>query len=148
MGPHTTNRPTDEDGVRVVCHLSSMNPHIKKPAATPAPEKTFVKELLEKDFDAEVLKSPEPVAVDFYSADSAPCATLAPRYGAVAEKFEGKIRFFKILRANNDGLAKQLNVSASPTLLFFKGGKELGPRLAGDDIKRTELKASVEALLK
>ena len=114
----------------------------------PVKEKLFVKELVEKDYDAEVLKAPEPVALDFYSADSAPCATLAPRYGAVAEKFDGKIRFFKILRGANEALAKQLNVTASPTLLFFKNGKELGERLSGDDIKRTSLKASVEALLK
>ena len=114
----------------------------------PVKEKLFVKELVEKDYDAEVLKAPEPVALDFYSADSAPCAALAPRFGAVAEKFDGKIRFFKILRASNEALAKQLNVTASPTLLFFKGGKELGERLTGDDIKRTALKASVEALLK
>ena len=119
-----------------------------KVAPEPVKEKLFVKELLEKDYDAEVLKSAEPVAVDFYSADSAPCATLAPRYGAVAEKFDGKIRFFKILRGNNEALAKTLNVTASPTLLFFKNGKELGERLTGDDIKRTSLKASVEALLK
>jgi thiol-disulfide isomerase/thioredoxin len=124
-----------------------MNPHIKKPAAPAVPEKTFVKELLEKDFDAEVLKSTEPVALDFYSADSAPCATLAPRYGAVAEKFDGKIRFFKMLRGTNETLAKKLSVTASPTLLFFKNGKELGERLTGDDIKRTALKASVEALI-
>jgi thiol-disulfide isomerase/thioredoxin len=119
-----------------------------KVAPEPVKEKLFVKELLEKDYDAEVLKSAEPVALDFYSADSAPCATLAPRYGAVAEKFDGKIRFFKILRGNNEALAKTLNVTASPTLLFFKNGKELGERLSGDDIKRTSLKASVEALLK
>ena len=119
-----------------------------KVAPEPVKEKLFVKELLEKDYDAEVLKSAEPVAVDFYSADSAPCATLAPRYGAVAEKFDGKIRFFKILRGNNEALAKTLNVTSSPTLLFFKNGKELGERLTGDDIKRTSLKASVEALLK
>ena len=119
-----------------------------KVAPEPVKEKLFVKELLEKDFEAEVLKSTEPVALDFYSADSAPCATLAPRYGAVAEKFDGKIRFFKILRGNNEALAKKLNVTTSPTLLFFKSGKELGERLTGDDIKRTSLKASVEALLK
>ena len=120
----------------------------KAAAAEPVKEKQAVKQLVEKDYDAEVLNAPEPVVVDFYSADSAPCAALAPRFGAVAEKFEGKIRFFKILRGENDALAKKLNVTASPTLIFFKSGKEMGERLSGDDIKRTSLKASVEALLK
>ncbi len=122
--------------------------NVKTAPAEPVKEKQTVKELTEKDYEAEVLKATQPVALDFYSADSAPCAALAPRFGAVAEKFEGKIRFFKILRGSNDALAKTLNVTASPTLLFFKDGKELGERLSGDDIKRTSLKASVEALLK
>ena len=120
----------------------------KAAAVEPVKEKQAVKQLVEKDYDAEVLNAPEPVVVDFYSADSAPCAALAPRFGAVAEKFEGKIRFFKILRGENDALAKKLNVTCSPTLIFFKSGKEMGERLSGDDIKRTSLKASVEALLK
>jgi thioredoxin-like negative regulator of GroEL len=119
-----------------------------KAAAPEVKEKQSVKELLEKDYEAEVLKATQPVALDFYSTDSAPCAALSPRFGAVAEKFEGKIRFFKILRSANETLAKSLNVTASPTLLFFKDGKELGERLSGVDIKRTSLKASVEALLK
>ena len=116
--------------------------------AEPVKEKQSVKELVEKDYEVEVMKATEPVALDFYSADSAPCAALAPRFGAVAEKFEGKIRFYKILRTGNPALASKLNVTASPTLIFFKNGKEMGERLTGDDIKRTALKASVEALLK
>lgn len=119
-----------------------------KAPVEPVKETQAVKQLVEKDYEAEVLKATEPVVLDFYSADSAPCAALAPRFGAVAEKFVGKIRFYKILRGENDALAKTLNVTASPTLIFFKSGKELGERLTGDDIKRTSLKASVEALLK
>ena len=124
-----------------------MNPKTAAAPVEPVKEKQTVKELVEKDYDAEVLKATEPVALDFYSADSAPCAALAPRFGAVAEKFEGKIRFYKILRGSNETLAKTLNVTVSPTLIFFKNGKELGERLTGDDIKRTAVKASVEALL-
>ena len=119
-----------------------------KAAVAAAPPPPAVLPLVEKDYDAQVLNATEPVVLDFYSADSAPCAALAPRYGAVAEKFVGKIRFFKVLRGENDALAKKLNVTASPTLIFFKAGKEMGERLSGDDIKRTALKASVEALLK
>ena len=111
-------------------------------------EKQNVTELVEKDYETEVLKASLPVVVDFYSVESAPCTALAPRYVAVADKFEGKIRFVKISRQANPGLAEKLKVTTSPTLVFFKGGKECGERLFGDDIKRTALKAQVEALLK
>jgi thioredoxin 1 len=109
-----------------------------------------VKELVEKDYTVAVLESTLPVVLDFYSpdSDSAACKALAPRFGAVAEKFEGRIQFIKILRQNNPGLSEKLGVTTSPTLIFFKGGTESGQRLTGDDIKRTDLKAQVEALLK
>lgn len=120
----------------------------KPPAVVAAPPPPAVLPLAEKDYDAQVLNAAEPVVLDFFSADSKPCTELAPRFGAVAEKFVGKIKFFRVARAENDALAKKLNVTVSPTLLFFKAGKELGDRLSGDDIKRTAIKASVEALLK
>ena len=107
-------------------------------AATAAPqEKVFVVELAEKDYEAEVLKSTVPVVLDFYSNESEHCKALAPRFGAVAEKFDGKLRFMKIMRQGNSALSEKLGVSLSPTVLFFKGGKEFGDRLSGADIKRT-----------
>ena len=122
--------------------MSESNP-------TEAPQESqHVKELIEKNYEVEVLQAPLPVVVDFYSDANAPCTALAPRYAAVAGKFEGKIQFLKIRRLGNEGLCQKLGVTSSPTLVFFKGGKELGERLTGDDIKRTALKGQVEALLK
>lgn len=117
---------------------------------TPAqePEVTYAKELLEKDYEASVLKSALPVVVDFYTADAEPDKTLAPRFGAVAEKFNGKVVFFKVLRQGNLPLAEKLKVTETPTLVFFKSGVEFGERLKGPAILRTALKAQVEALLK
>src|SRR6266545_3886775 len=106
-----------------------------------------VKEIAEKDYETEVLGAPLPVVLDFYGTDSKACEALAPRYAAVAEKFAGKVRFLKVLRQANAELAAKLGVTAAPTLVFFKNGKELGERLSGDEILRTALKARVEALL-
>jgi len=107
-----------------------------------------VKELGEKGYEAEVVEAPQPVVLDFYATDSAPCDALAPRYAAVAGKFSGKVRFLKASRKGHPELAARLGVTVAPTLLFFKNGQELGERLSGEDIQRTALKARVEALLK
>jgi thioredoxin-like negative regulator of GroEL len=123
-----------------------------KPSDTRDPKESetaavHVKELGEKDFEKEVVAAPLPVVLDFYGTDSKPCEALAPRYAAVAEKFAGKVLFLKVLRQQNLELAAKLGVTAAPTVVFFKGGKELGERLSGDEIQRTALKARVEALL-
>ena len=110
-------------------------------------EALHVKEIAEKDYETEVVGAALPVVLDFYGTDSKACEALAPRFAAVAEKFTGKVRFLKVLRSANAQLATKLGVTASPTLVFLQGGKEKGERLSGEDIKRTELKARVEAML-
>lgn len=109
-------------------------------------EALHVKEIAETDYEAAVCGADLPVVLDFYSANNKPCEDLAPRFAAVAAKFAGKVRFMKILRKDGD-LSAKLGVTASPTLVFFKAGKESGERLSGDEIKRTALKSGVEALL-
>jgi thioredoxin-like negative regulator of GroEL len=122
---------------------------VVKPPREPSVETPSeqVHELAEKDYETEVGAAALPVVLDFYAAGSKACEALAPRYAAVAEKFAGKVRFLKVLRAGNPALAARLAVTVDPTVVFFKNGKELGERLTGDDILRTALKARVEALL-
>jgi thiol-disulfide isomerase/thioredoxin len=107
-----------------------------------------VKEIAEADFDREVLGAGQPVVLDFFSTECPPCEALAPKFEAVAEQYAGKVRFLKVFRQGNRELAQKLGVTGSPTLIFFdRGGQERGDRLGGEDIKRTAIKAQVEALL-
>jgi len=117
------------------------DPEVKAVAAL------HVKEIAEEDYEAEVVKSALPVALHFYGAESKACETLSPRFAAVAQKFSGKVRFLKVLRDASAPLASKLGVTASPTVLFLSAGKETAERLTGDEIKRTDLKGRVEALL-
>jgi thiol-disulfide isomerase/thioredoxin len=105
-----------------------------------------VTEIQASDYEREVMAAATPVVLDFFSTECPPCEALAPKYEAVADQFVGRVRFLKIFRQGNRELATRLGVSGSPTLLFFKGGQEQGQRLTGE-IKRSELKAAVEALL-
>lgn len=105
-----------------------------------------VKEIQANDYEHEVLGAAIPVVVDFFSTECPPCEALAPKYEAVADQFAGRVAFLKIFRQGSRELATKLNVTGSPTLLFFKNGQEQGQRLTGE-IKRSEIKSAVEALL-
>ena len=98
------------------------------------------------EYEAEVLRSPVPVLLDFFSTECAPCEALAPKYEAVAAKYAGKVRFLKIFRQGNRELASRLGVSSSPTVIAYRGGQESGPRLV-TDIKRSELEQAVAGLV-
>jgi thiol-disulfide isomerase/thioredoxin len=98
-------------------------------------------------YEAEVVRSDLPVVLDFYSTECPPCEALAPKFESVAEAYAGKARFLKVFRQGNRELAQKLGVTGSPTLVFFKGGAEVGERMSGEEIKKTAIKAQVEALL-
>ncbi len=104
-----------------------------------------VREIVETEYEDE-LGGVLPIVLEFYGTESKACEALAPRFAAVAERFAGKVRFLKALREANPKLAATLGVSASPTVIFLARGEEVGARLVGE-IKRTELKARVEAML-
>ena len=104
-----------------------------------------IKVIESQQFETEVLASPVPVVVDFFSTECPPCEALAPKFEALADKYGDKVRFLKIFRQGSRELADKLGVSSSPTLIFFKGGKEQGERLTGD-IQRSAIKSALETL--
>jgi len=106
----------------------------------------FVREIDHSQYQEQVLDSPQPVVVDFFSTECPPCEALAPKFDAIADQFGEQVRFVKVFRQGNRDLSTQLGITGSPTLLFFRNGAEVGERLTGE-IKRSELKKTVEAML-
>ena len=99
-----------------------------------------------EEFNATVLESDIPVIVDFFSDDCAPCEVLAPIFEKMAEKYDGHIKFVKMHRQENREFAQSLNVSGSPTVLFFKDGKEVGNRLSGF-MNKPQVRHAIEDIL-
>lgn len=98
------------------------------------------------EFESVVLQSSIPVIVDFYSEDCAPCEVLAPIYEKMVDKYGEYIKFVKILRQTNRDFAKSINVSSSPTVLFYKDGKEVGIRLNGF-MNKPQVRIAIEEIL-
>ena len=99
-----------------------------------------------EDFEKVVINSDLPVIVDFYSEDCAPCEVLAPIYEKMADKYGKHIKFVKIFRQGNREFAKSLNVSSSPTVLFYKNGIEIGTRLTGF-LNKPQVRIAIENIL-
>lgn len=104
-----------------------------------------IKEIQSEDFEQEVLKKKRAV-VDFYSTECPPCEALASKYEGLSELYGDDIQFVKIYRQENRDLASQLDVSGSPTVLFYQNGELVGDRLTGG-IKRSDLMRNLDALL-
>ncbi|MGD9789246.1 MAG: thioredoxin [Phycisphaerales bacterium] len=82
-----------------------------------------VKEFTDANFDAEVLKSSNPVLVDFWAEWCMPCRNLAPVIDAVADDFAGKAKVGKVDTDANQAIAVKYGITAIPTVIVFKGGQ-------------------------
>ena len=74
-------------------------------------------------FADEVLKSGEPVVVDFHAQWCGPCKAMAPALEQIAKELAGKVKVVKVDVDENPAVTGKYGIRAMPTLLVFKGGE-------------------------
>ena len=75
------------------------------------------------NFDAEVLKSDQPVVIDFWAAWCGPCRMIAPIIEELSDEFDSKAKIGKLDVDENQQTAIKYGVRSIPTVLFVKDGE-------------------------
>ena len=100
-----------------------------------------VQKISGSDFEAEVLKHPKRVLVDFYADWCFPCRALAPRLEQFANEHAEEIKVVKIDSDADEELYNQFGVRTIPTLIAFENGQEVARAV------NPQSKAALEGLL-
>ena len=90
--------------------------------------------ITDADFKAEVLDSETPVLVDFWAEWCGPCRMIAPTVEQIAAENEGTLKVGKLDIDSNKETPMTFGVFSIPTIILFKGGKEI-ERLVGNQPK-------------
>lgn len=76
-------------------------------------------------FDRHVLKGSLPVLVDFWAEWCGPCKAMAPAFAQAASLLEPRMRLLKLDTEAVPQIAARYRIQSIPTLILFKGGREV-----------------------
>ncbi|MDA4125815.1 MAG: thioredoxin [Thaumarchaeota archaeon] len=97
-------------------------------------------------FQEEVVRSSQPVVVDFYADWCGPCKVIEPVIHKLSEEYQGRVKFVKIDTDANQELAMQFGIMSIPTVMFFSKGKVEDIVIGA--VPSAVLKSKVDALTK
>lgn len=73
-------------------------------------------------FDTDILKSEQPVLLDFWAEWCGPCKMIAPILDQIAEEYADRLKVVKINIDENPNTPPKFGIRGIPTLMLFKNG--------------------------
>ena len=77
----------------------------------------------DSNFDEIVLKSANPVLVDFWATWCRPCQMVAPILEELTQEYAGKLTIAKLDVDQNQQTAARYHVMSIPAMIIFKSGQ-------------------------
>jgi thioredoxin 1 len=84
---------------------------------------TAIRDVTDESFDAEVLRSPRPVIVEYWAPWCGPCRMLGPVLEAIADEHAGTVDLVRMNTDENPQTMIKYGILAVPTTSVFSGGE-------------------------
>jgi thioredoxin 1 len=94
-------------------------------------------------FEHEVLKSDEPVLVDYWAEWCGPCKMIAPVLEEIAAEYAGKLKIAKLNIDDNPDTPPRYGIRGIPTLMLFKGGNVEATKVGA--VSKSQLSAFIDS---
>lgn len=102
----------------------------------------LVNNTTDANFENDVLKSEQPVLVDFWAPWCGPCKMIAPVLEEVAKEFDGRLKVVKLNVDENTESPAKYGVRGIPNLILFKDGEVVDSKVGA--LAKSQLVSFVE----
>ncbi len=85
----------------------------------------MVKEVTDKNFEEDVLKSETPVLIDFWAPWCGPCQMVSPVVEKLSDDYVNTMAFYKMNVDESPVTAQNYGIMSIPTLMLFKEGEKV-----------------------
>lgn len=99
----------------------------------------------DESFENEVLKSDDPVLVEYWAEWCGPCKMIAPVLEEIASDYSGKLKVVKLNIDENPETAPKYGIRGIPTLMLFKNGNVEATKVGA--VSKSQLSAFIDGNL-
>ena len=99
--------------------------------------------LSDNSFEEDVIKSSDPVLVDYWAEWCGPCKMIAPILEEIASEYGGRIKVAKLNIDDNPQTPPKYGIRGIPTLMLFKDGNVEATKVGA--LSKSQLTAFIDS---